>query len=198
MPVEVFFREESDFTAIENRALSLCGGRVLDVGAGAGALSIALQERGLSVTALENDSDCIEVMKGLGIHQCLEDDLWKHDLTYDTVLVMMNGLGLAGTLSKVPEFLTRCSALLKPGGQILIDSSDISYMYKEGVDKPDHYYGEVRYRYEYDDETGSWFDWVYVDQDTIKPIVAKLGLSLEIMMTDPLDQYLMRITRPTH
>jgi SAM-dependent methyltransferase len=193
MSVSVFFRDELDLSTLEHLALIECQGKVLDVGAGAGALSIILQDRGFEVHALENSDGCIEVMKQLGIDNCIKDDFKKHVLKYDTLLIQMNGLGLAGRLDKVPVFLKKCVSLLNPDGQILIDSSDISYLYEEGASKPKGYFGEVQYQYEYLGEKGDWFDWVYVDQTTLVYLVNETGLSIEIL-ADEDDQFLARIT----
>ena len=195
MPVEVFFRDELDFTTLENLALIECTGKVLDLGAGAGAHSLTLQSRGFEVHAMENSPGCIQVMKQSGVNNCLLGDYRKHLGTYDTILVLMNGLGLAGKLALVPSFLEKCMSMLNPQGQLLIDSSDISYLYEDHVTKPEGYLGEVRYQYEYLGEKGEWFDWVYVDHFTLGLIVKKIGLDLEILMTDENDQYLARIIK---
>ncbi|MEP2025228.1 MAG: SAM-dependent methyltransferase, partial [Reichenbachiella sp.] len=81
-----------------------------------------------------------------------------------------------------------------PGGQIILDSSDISYLYEEGLEKPDHYFGEIQYQYEYKGKKGDWFDWLYVDQELLIKETQALGLKTEILMTDEFDQYLAKIT----
>lgn len=194
MPVEVFFREEIDFSTIEHLALIECKGSILDIGGGAGAHALVLQSKGFDVTSLENSSGCVQVMQNSGVEHVMLEDYREHTKKYDTILVLMNGLGLAGKLSEVPDLLQKCHSLLNEGGQIFIDSSDISYLYEEDIQRPAGYYGEVKYRYEYKGQKGEWFDWVYVDQDTLREIVAKLGYDLEIMMTDENDQYLARIS----
>lgn len=194
MPVEVFFRNELDFTVLENLALIESKGKVLDIGAGAGALALALQSREFDVYALENSPGCIHVMKQSGVKNCIYQDYQQHRGSYDTVLILMNGLGLAGTLQKVPDFLKKCMSLLRSDGQLLIDSSDIGYLYEKGIERPGGYHGEIRYRYEYKGEKGDWFDWVYVDQETLTSIIHQLGLKVDILMTDENDQYLARIT----
>ena len=194
MPVEVFFRNELDFTVLENLALIESKGKVLDIGAGAGALSLTLQSRGFDVYALENSSGCIEVMKQSGVKNYIHQDYQQHRGSYNTVLILMNGLGLAGRLQRVPDFLKKCMSLLQSDGQLLIDSSDIGYLYQKDIEKPSGYHGEVRYQYEYKGEKGDWFDWVYVDQQTLTSIIHQLGHKVDILMTDENDQYLARIT----
>jgi len=195
MPVEVFFREEEDLSVLDLLALLECSGKVLDLGAGAGVHSLILASRGFDVTALENSPGCVEVMKQSGVPKVIGEDYRQHRGKYDTLLVLMNGLGLAGKLAGVKPFLMQCMSLLKEGGQILIDSSDISYLYELSIPKPEGYYGEIRYQYEYKGQKSDWFDWVYVDQQTLTEIGKEMGLEVEVLHTDENDQYLARIVR---
>lgn len=195
MSVEVFFREEEDLTELELMALSHCSGSILDLGAGAGALSLILQKRGHAVTPLENSPGCIRVMKEMGLLNIIEEDFWQHQDLYDTILVLMNGLGLAGSIDNVIPFLKKCTDCLHPEGKILIDSSDISYLYEEGARLPDGYYGELQYQYEYKKERGEWFPWLYADAGTLGQKVGAIGLKMEILMQDENDQYLACITK---
>jgi precorrin-6B methylase 2 len=194
MPVEVFFREEIDLSTLEHLALIECKGKTLDLGAGAGAHSLILQSRGFEVYALETSPGCLEVMQKSGVNHCIKQDFRTYKGQYDTVLVLMNGLGLAGKLENIPAFLDKCMSLLKPDGQLLIDSSDISYLYDD-IPRPKGYFGEVSYQYEYQGEKSEWFDWVYVDQNTLEEIVSGMDLSLEILITEDTEQYLARIVR---
>ncbi|MCV9385717.1 methyltransferase domain-containing protein [Reichenbachiella ulvae] len=193
MPVEVFFREHEDFTELENTAIGACYGSILDLGAAAGAHALFLQALKFDVTALDISPGCIDTLRMSGMKKFSNDDYKKHKGKYDTILLLMNGLGLAGKLDQVPALLKHCQSLLKEGGQILADSSDISYLYEDGTPMPDGYFGEVRYQYEYKNQKGDWFDWVYVDQDKLKEITSELGLNMEILFTDENDQYLAKI-----
>lgn len=190
MPIEVFFREEEDLSTIEHLALIECSGKVLDLGAGTGVHSLILQERGFKVFALENSSGCTEVMRESGVNHVIESDFNKHHEKYDTVLILMNGLGLAGTLSNLTSTLKKWKTLLNHDGKILVDSSDISYLYEDLPKPNNHYYGEVKYQYEYNYKKGHWFDWLYADQDTLIKHAKQAGLEVEILMTDENDQYL--------
>ncbi len=194
MPVEVFFREEEDLSVLENLALIECSGSVLDIGAGAGAHALMLQARDFEVTALENSPGCVEVMRQSGVKQVVNQDFRHHRQKYDTLLVLMNGLGLAGKLSGVQQLLKTLKGLLNPDGQLLIDSSDISYLFEDDNIQPDvDYYGNIRYQYEYKGTKGDWFDWVYVDSETLLNEAVKADLKAEIMHQDENDQYLARL-----
>lgn len=195
MPVEVFFREEHELSTLEHLALIECKGKVLDIGAGAGAHALILQERGIDVSAIENSWGCVEVMQQSGVEKVFYEDYKVHTKKYDTLLLLMNGIGIAGKQNGVSKFLKKCKELLNPDGQIMLDSSDISYLYdEEGAEKPEGYFGEIRYCYEYKGEKGDWFDWLYLDQESLTEEAAKVGMKVEILMTDENDQYLACIT----
>ncbi|MEO9967310.1 MAG: methyltransferase [Reichenbachiella sp.] len=194
MPVAVFFRDHQDFTELENLAITCCEGKILDIGAGAGAHALFMQAFEMDTTALENSPGCIETLRHSGMKKIVEDDFYTHQKQYDTLLFLMNGLGIAGKLTELPRFFEHCGKLLNKGGQVILDSSDITYLYEEGATKPDHYFGEIRYQYEYNGKKGDWFDWLYVDSNQLIETTQKLGLKTEILMTDEFDQYLARIT----
>lgn len=196
MPVEVYFRSVEEFSKIESKAMSLCKGRILDIGAAAGSNVLALQNEGQDAYALELSPGCIKVMKARGISNVIFEDYKSHNGKYDTLLLLMNGIGIADTLNEIPEFLKICKGLLNPHGQILLDSSDIKYLYEEDpdIEVPYPYYGDIRYQYEYKGNQGEWFDWVYADQEMLTQIVEDAGLQIEIIVEDEFDQYLARIT----
>ena len=194
MPVEIFFREEEYLTEMELLALFLCRGSILDVGAAAGAISLILQNQGYEVTALELSSKCCMVMKQLGVANGIEGDLY--DLTfsnYDTILLMMNGLGLAGKFSRLKKMIDHLLSLLNPGGKIIFDSSDVSYLF-EDVKKEKGYYGDVSFQFEYKGKKGDWFDWLYLDLETMMNFCQKNNYQLNVEYTDSsTGQYLATI-----
>lgn len=196
MPVSVFFRDPRKYSELERQALQYCKGRVLDVGAGAGAFPLVLQEKGLAVTALENSPLSCEVMRLRGVKDVLLGDLWELEgVQYDTLLLMMNGMGIAGTLPELPGLLSHLQDLMAPGGQILFDSSDITYLYEGGVPVPeDRYHGEIEYQYEYKEERGELFSWLYIDIELITVIARDMGFRFDLLYGPEQDQYLGRLT----
>jgi len=194
MPVEVFFRDELDFSTLEHLALIESTGKILDIGAGAGAHSLMLQSLGKEVHAIENSLGCVEVMKQSGVNHVIYNDYRLHQEKYDTLLLLMNGLGIVGKLNNVASFLKWTRKLLNEGGSIFVDSSDVAYLYEDGVQKPIGYHGEIRYQYEYEGKKGLPFDWVYVDQNTLLEIVEQQGLHGEILHKDEYGQYLCQIS----
>lgn len=196
MPVEVFFRDPEDFPELEHLALAFCDGKILDVGAGAGSHALALQEMNQDVYALEINPVACEIMQERGVKNIIQDDFFSYSgEKFDTLLFMMNGIGLAGQLERVIEILEHAKTLLNPGGQLIFDTSDISYLYEDGtVEKPKTgYFGEVGYQYEYKGKMGQPFAWVYVDQDTLGSIGKAHGWAVQILFEDGEDQYLVRM-----
>ncbi len=178
MPVAVFFREKQDLAPLEKKALALCSGTVLDIGAGAGAISVILQEK-LTVTALEISSDACEIGKQLGLRHVINGDIWKlQGQTFDTLLMLMNGIGIVGKLRKLTPFLRHLRTLLNPGGQIILDSSDLTYLHAAVRENPE--LGEIGYQYEYKGNKGGWFNWLYIDEKTLSSIAKDMGFRVEI------------------
>jgi SAM-dependent methyltransferase len=195
MPAEVFFRKAYEITDLEAFALRQCKGKVLDVGAGAGAISLILQKRGFDVTALEISPGAVEVMRKRGVQKIINTNIFDYqDEQFDTLLLMMNGIGFCQYLDEIERFLNHAKKLLKPNGQILFDSSDVLYLYESKKYEDDGYYGEIDYQYEYKGKKGDWFTWIYVARDIMEEIANKCGYQMEILFDDGNDQYLARLT----
>jgi precorrin-6B methylase 2 len=194
MPLEIFFRELDEMTELEVTAIEACRGSVLDLGAGAGCFAALLQQMEFEVHALDNSAGCAKVLHERGVQNVHQIDLYEYKAPkVNTVLIMMNGLGLAGKLENVVPFFDHLRQLLEPGGRIVVDSSDISYMYKRGSKPKDRYFGEVQFRFEYAGEMGEWFDWVYVDYKTLCNELTPNGWNIELLHQNKLGEYLVRI-----
>jgi SAM-dependent methyltransferase len=193
MPVDIFFRNNEEMPELEHEALKLCRGKILDIGAGVGSHSLYLQQLGKDVTAIDISSGAVEIMKQRGVKKAYVQDIFKLNSTYDTLLFLMNGIGLTGTLAGFTDFLAKAKTLLNPNGQLIFDSSDISYLYADGEKPLNQYFGEVNYCYEYKNIKGNWFNWLYIDQATLKHIATANGWQCEIIFDDGEDQYLARL-----
>jgi SAM-dependent methyltransferase len=195
MPVDIFFRSYEEMPTLELKALNACFGKVLDVGAGVGSHALQLQEFGIDVTAIDISAHAVTIMKQRGIKKVFEHSIFSVKEKYDTLLFLMNGIGLTGTLAGFIDFLHQAKSLINPHGQLLFDTSDISYLY-ENLPKPENnYFGEVNYCYTYKNQKGSWFNWLYLDQETLIRTANENGWQCEILFDDNEDQYLARLTR---
>ncbi|WP_028298661.1 class I SAM-dependent methyltransferase [Olivibacter sitiensis] len=196
MPVDIFFRKEKDFPELEFIALALCDGKVLDIGAGAGSHSLYLQKKGFDVTAIELSEIACDIMKERGVKKVIHGNIFDYaDEQFDTLLFLMNGIGLAQTLDGLQALLEHGKKLLRQGGQLLFDSSDINYLYTDQLPKPrDRYYGEIDFQYQYKGKRGPRFGWIYVDQATLIEIAQENGWVVQVLFEDGHDAYLVRLS----
>ena len=200
IPLTTLFRSYEDMPEIERKALDMAKGRILDVGAGAGCHSLVLQERGMDVTAIDISPLSVETMKEREVKKVIEQDFFTLEGQYDTILMLMNGIGIVGTLERMPEFFRQLDKILAPEGQLLCDSSDISYVFEdeEGlIDIPNEmdYYGEHSFRMQYKNTIGEPFDWLYIDEDTLKEKARRYGYTAEVMAEGEHYDYFARITK---
>lgn len=199
-PLHYFFRSFNDMPLIEKKALRCTEGKILDVGAGAGVHSLILQETGFDVTAIDTSPGCVQAMKKLGINRAICTDFFQLSpvMRFDTILLLMNGLGIVGERKNLPAFFEKAYDLLYPGGQILLDSSDISYMYEEedGSEREDlykDYKGEVIYTMHYKDTIGKPFKWLYMPFDELLTVAKAFDFKGELLMEKE-NHYLARFS----
>ncbi|MBO5811053.1 MAG: class I SAM-dependent methyltransferase [Bacteroidales bacterium] len=200
IPLATLFRSFRDMPKIEQKALKMAKGRTLDVGAGSGCHSLWLQEKGVDVTAIDISPYSVETMKARGVVNVLEQDFFTLDEKYDTILMLMNGIGIVGTLDKLPDFFKHINNVLADDGQLLCDSSDLCYLYddKDGIAElidSDKYYGELEYTMCYEDICGDSFPWLYIDANTLRNYAEANGFKMEIVRRGEHYDYLARITR---
>ena len=199
IPVKYFFRNFDEMFGIEKLALSVCSGKVLDIGAGSGCHSLVLKSKGINVTSLDIRKGFSEIMKKRGIEKVILADIFNYNYEkYDTLLMLMNGIGISQNLTGLAKFLSHSKNLLNPGGQIILESSDIMYLYKEQdgsvkFNLHEDYYGEVEYKFEYNGIPGKSFNWLFVDFSTLKEYAGQAGYNCEMVFEGEDHHYLARL-----
>lgn len=201
MSVAYLFRSFNDMPKLEQKALSLSKGKVLDVGCGAGSHSLYLQEKGLDVNSIDISENAINACRLRGLTNCFVSDILYLNSSekFDTVLLLMNGTGIFGQLKNITTYLKKLKSLLNNGGQILIDSSDLIYMYDQDDDGAyevpvDKYYGELTFTVHYKGETEKPFDWLYLDYNTLQNAAHANGLNCELIQEGEHYDYLARLS----
>jgi len=199
IPVEYLFRTLYEMPEIEQVALAHCKGRVLEIGAAVGSHALELQSRDLQVLALDHSEGCCEIAKERGVKEVLFEDFSSfHQKGFDTILMMMNGIGVCGTLKGVNDFLVKAKTMLNTNGQIIFDSCDILYMFlnEDGslnFNLNSAYYGEVEYKISYKKLKGEPFKWLFIDEGRMKEIANKHGYTFEKLYQEEDGMYLVKL-----
>jgi SAM-dependent methyltransferase len=199
LPISYLFRNYKDMPKLEKEALLLAMGRVLDVGCGSGSHSLYLQDQSIEVKAIDISKGAIEVAKQRGVLNTSVLDILDETELFDTILLLMNGTGIFQEIENVSTYLNHLKTLLKPGGQILIDSSDIKYMYEDedgGVwlDANNTYYGELDYFLSYKGEKEEPMKWLYLDFTTLLTACTSVGLKCELVLEGEHFDYLAKLS----
>jgi SAM-dependent methyltransferase len=200
MEVAYLFRSFVEMPAIEQKAIQLANGKTLDIGCGAGSHSLYLQnERNINVHSIDISKNAIQacLLRGLKNVQAI-DVLDLENEKYDTILLLMNGTGIFETLEKSTIYLQKLKSLLNPNGQILIDSSDIIYMFDEDEDggkwiPSDNYYGELTFSLQYKKEKEVDFPWLYMDYNTLQNAAIANGLQCQLVLEGDHFDYLAQL-----
>ena len=198
LPLPYLFRGFSEMPKLEQKALQLAEGRVLDVGCGSGSHALWLQDKGQNVKAIDNSEGAIIVAKQRGVLNVELKPLLEETESFDTILLLMNGTGIFQELSEVASYLKHLKSLLNPDGQILIDSSDISYMYEDDdggmwLDLNQGYPGELDYFLSYKGEKEVPMKWLYLDFETLKTACLTVGLKCDKVMDGEHFDYLANL-----
>jgi len=201
IPTSYFFRTYEEMPKSEQTALDLSKGKILDLGAGSGVHSLDLQQKGMDVYPIDISELSVEVMKRRGLHNVrLQDYKTIKNEKYDTILLLMNGIGMVQKIQNIPQFLQQIKELLNEGGQVLIDSTDIIYMFEDEedgsyvIDLNADYYGEMTYFVRYKDINGEPFDWFYIDFGLLSDSAKAEGFICEKVVSEGEGHYLARLT----
>lgn len=188
IPVKHLFRTFSEMSPMEQTALRMAQGKILDCGAGSGCHALALQEMGKEVSAIDISPLSVEVMEKRGVKSVQQADLFNLASVqeYDTVLMLMNGSGIIGKVENMEKFFTKMKQILKLGGVVYMDSSDLKYLFEDEdgsfvIDLAGNYYGEVDFRMQYKQIKGDTFDWLYIDFQTLSLYANQYGFKAELI-----------------
>lgn len=196
MKRQQFFLPFADMTELDRMALELAHGSVLDIGAGAGRHSLALQERGIHCTALEADSDCAALCRERGVN-AVENRLWQEYApggVFDTAVALMNGAGLAGTYAGLPAYTDWLYSVLVPGGRVLLDTSTVTYLPKphDPGRRPD----EVWFRFRYGALRTEPFSWLFVSRSDLERNLRRAGfIHVQTLMVEYQGRALVSATK---
>ena len=202
IPVATLFRDFDQMSELEKIALKEAKGKILDVGAGSGCHSLALQSMNKTVSAVDISPLAVQAMRERGVKNVKHQDFFDSSFTqkYDTLIMLMNGTGIIGRIDNLDDFFSRLDNLLYQDCQLLIDSSDLKYLFEEEdgsflIDINDNYYGEVDFLMQYKGVVGNPFDWLYIDAETFSFYAKKNGFNFTVIAEGEHYDYLAKIEK---
>ena len=205
IPVAQLFRSYEQMPPLEQKALQLAQGKILDCGAGSGCHALALQAMGKEVQAIDISPLSVETMRLRGVKQAYQVNLFDENYVeqFDTILLLMNGSGIIGKLANMSAFFNKMKQLLTPDGCIYMDSSDLRYLFEDEdgsflIDLADDYYGEIDFQMQYKQIKGEPLDWLYIDFQTLSLYAAQNGFTAELIQEGEHYDYLARLKRQSH
>jgi hypothetical protein len=201
LPAGYFFRKDDDLSRIEKTALAQCKGHTLDIGAGSGLHSLILQKNELRVTAIDISPELTGLMEQRGVRDIRTANIFEFKGgPFDTLLMMGHGIGIAGDLNGLDRFLLQARDLVNKNGQVLLDSMDVSLStdiqnqaYQDASRKSGNYIGVIKFRMEFGDIIGPYFNWLHVDPVTLAKHADKSGWKCEILLSEENGEYLARL-----
>lgn len=201
LPVQYLLRDYSDMPSLERKALHWCSGDILEVGCGAGSHALILQNRDFNVKAIDISPQLCQAARQRGVKECEVADIFSYNgPKVDTILMLMNGIGLSGTLDGAKKLLTHMKTLLNSGGSLIFDSSDIVYLYMNEDGSADidiasnKYYGEVEYTLGYKGAFAKPFSWLFLDRDSMEQLAEECGYKVQMVIDGEHYDYLCKLT----
>ena len=128
-----------------------------------------------------------------------EEEKVKTKAKKATYIRGQHGSGIIGRLNNMPGFFQRMKRILRPGGCILMDSSDLRYLFEEEdgsivIDLAGDYYGEIDFQMQYKNVKGDTFDWLYVDFQTLSLYASECGFKAELVKEGKHYDYLVKLS----
>jgi SAM-dependent methyltransferase len=191
----IFFRHYRNMLKYEKIALKESRGKVLDLGCGAGCHALYLQGKGLDVTAVEISKKSVKVAQKRGVENVINEDWRNLSLkNFDTVLVLMNGMGLAESPTELKIMFRKLKSFLSKSGAILIDSTDVTYAKADWPMLDSEYFGKVQFELKYKGKT-QCFPWLFVDFETAVQTAKSVKLNVEVLERARNGHFLLRLSK---
>lgn len=199
IPVDYLFRSYDKMPKLEQIALDMCKGKTLDIGCCAGSHSIELKKKGHKVLPIDISRKCIEICHKRGLGEAKHINFFELDSQkFDTILLLMNGIGIAGTLKDLPAFFLKLKKLMHQNSQVLLDSSDLIFLYEDELIDEDSYYGELTYTTSYKNQISEPFPWLYLDFELLHNEAKKNGFNCELLFEDEHYGFLAKLELTTY
>lgn len=186
IPVDYLFRNYDEMPMIEKTAIDLSDKKVLDIGCCTGSHLLDLNKKNHDVYGIDISEKSVQVCQQRGLKNVIKEDFFTLDNSsykeFDTVLLLMNGIGIVGKVDRLDKFFNKLKEIIKPEARIYLDSTNLKYLFDE--DEFDHYYGEMSYQISYKNYCSEKFDWLYLDFEKLKISAEKNGFNCRFLIQE--------------
>ena len=172
----------AEWQPFDLRALDRLDAPTLDIGAGAGRLALALQDRGVPVTALDVSPGAVEVAAARGVRSTVCATVQEHaasGATYDRFALLGNNLGLLGSPEEAPGLLRALAAMARPGARVVAQGTipysttdDLHTAYHDRNRAAGRMPGQLRLRVRYRNLATEWFDYLLCTPEELAGLLA--------------------------
>ena len=189
-----YFGSADDWASPTQPFASHIRGRVLDIGAGAGRVALALQDLNCDVTALDVSPGAVEVCaaRGVRITFCgtVTDLAATEPRPFDTFVLAGNNLGLLGGVDQGRDFLACLAALAAPNARVIGEITDpyrttdpVHTAYHEANRRLGRLGGQIRLRVRHHLLVTEWFDYLFCTPAELDELVHPTGWRVETAHT---------------
>ncbi len=188
-----YFAEYKDWHSREKKAVQYVRGKVLDVGCGAGRVSLYLQKGGFDALGIDVSPLAIRVSTKRGLKNARVIPITKISSKlgkFGTVIMFGNNFGLFGNPNRAKRLLKRFHRLTTENARIIAESLD---PYKTNDEDHLGYHrfnkrrgrmpGQVRIRVRYRKYATPWFDYLLVSEQEMRSILKGTGWGTERTLT---------------
>jgi len=202
-----YFSQYEGWSPIEQKAMQIVKGRVLDVGCGAGRHSLYLQEKGFDVLGIDISPLAINVCRLRGLKNCkvvpIEAVNFKPN-SFDTIIMMGNNFGLFADFKRARRLLKRFCRMTSEDALIIASSRDpyktinpAHLEYHKLNKKRGRMSGQVRIRIRYEKYVGKWFDYLMVSRKEMEQILLDTGWKIKEFLDSEGPHYIAIIEKTT-
>jgi len=167
----------------------------LDVGCGAGRVALYLQERGFTVTGIDNSPLAIKTCRQRGAKDArvmaFEQVARFRPGTFDGVIMFGNNFGLFGHRRKAKALLRTLHRITRDNAVILAESIDpyktknpFHRRYQSRNRRRGRMAGQLRIRIRFQAYLTPWFDYLLVSPAEMKEILDGTGWALDRVVED--------------
>jgi SAM-dependent methyltransferase len=190
-----YFTLEGQLASLDALSLDRCRGRVLDVGAGAGRHSLALQKRGIEVVAIDVSPICSALCTERGVREVRTFSVMSLDSAaplglFDSIFFGMQTIGVAGGVKPLEKLLRRLQNCLHPGGELIVDSSALREPWEGDAEDNAASRGEIVLSTRYRGWRGEAFPWLYLAEEDLRKIARRAGYEMEVLARVEAGEYL--------